>query len=91
MKRKRSKKHTLPVYEEFVVDEYHLWKHNKEDTVIPPPKDRGMPSERIKTNYTPIDETVYDLNVDIARVYSDPKRYQDMIDTLSDPGCPTYS
>lgn len=29
-----------------------------------------------------MDETGYDLYVDIAQVYSDPKRYKDMIDTL---------
>ena len=92
MKRKRSKskKLTVPVYEEFVVGEQQLWKHHKEHTVIPLPKGRDLPSERFKTNYTPMDVTVYDPNGDIARVYSDPERYQDMIDTLSDPGCPTY-
>lgn len=37
-----------------------------------------------------MDETGYDLYVDIARVYSDPKRYKDMIDTLSDPEFQTY-
>ncbi len=89
-KRSKSKRPTLPVYEEFVVGEYQLWKHNEDDTVIPLPKDRDLPSERFKTNFTPMNETVYDLNVDIARVYSDPERYKDMIDTLSDPEFPTY-
>ena len=92
MKRKRSKskKLTVPVYEEFVVGEQQLWKHHKEHTVIPLPKGRDLPSERFKTNYTPMDVTVYDPNGDIARVYSDPERYKDMIDTLSDPEFPTY-
>ena len=89
-KRSKSKKPTLPVYEEFVVCEYQLWKHNEDDTVIPLPKDRDLPSERLKANFTLMDEIVYDLKVDIARVFSDPERYKDMIDTLSDPEFRTY-
>ena len=29
--------------------------------------------------------TVCDLNIGVARIYSDPERYKDMIDTLDDP------
>lgn len=84
-KRSKAKRIMLPVYEEFIAGEYQIWKNNEDDTVIPLPKDRDIHSDRFRANYTPMEGTVCDLNIDVARIYSDPERYKDMIDTLDDP------
>jgi len=89
-KNHKRKNFTLPVYEEFVEEEYQLMKHKKENMTIPLPKKRAQLSDRITEMYTPLDQTIYDLNIDVKRVFSDPEHYKDLIETFNDPEFPAY-
>ena len=89
-KGRKRKTFTLPVYEEFVEEEYQLMKHKQDSMIMPLPKKRAIMSEHIKERFTPMDQTAYDLNIDVNRVFSDPDHYKDLIEAFNDSEFPTY-